>query len=365
MNNKLVQTLPDGPLDIIGDIHGEYDALINILKNLGYDLKHGGKHPEGRKAVFVGDLVDRGPDSPAVIKLVKKLIEHGNAFAVMGNHELNLLRSKAKDGGGWFFEERRQKDAHYQPFQIVAEDERQYLYDFLLSLPLVLERSDLRVVHAAWSPEHVDYIRSISIGDVVKTYSVIEDDINQYISVSGLHERYKNEKLKWDELLEEENAVIPFLHDTAEYNIAHQMRNPLRVLTSGVEGKCDMPFYASHKWRYVERVAWWNQYTDAVPVIVGHYWRRIDGDSTRNKDETNVFENVSPTSWHGARGNVFCVDFSVGGRYKERNRQLPVGSESALAALRWPERTLMLEDGAVLDTSCYGTSSCNTNNFDM
>lgn len=364
-SRSLVQSLPEGPIDVIGDIHGEYDALISILSHLGYDVRHGGKHPEGRKAVFVGDLVDRGPDSPAVVKLVKRLVESGNAYAVLGNHELNLLRNKPKDGAGWYFDERYQKDAHYQPFQLVSEDDRQVIYDFLSNLPLVLERSDLRVVHAAWSPEHVEYARNIKAGDVVSWYSQIEKDINAYISESGLLQRYHAEKDCWDDVIEVESAEIPFLYETAAYNVAHQMRNPLRVLTSGVERQAAVPFYASHKWRYVERVAWWNEYTEDVSVIVGHYWRRIDGDATRNKDETNVFENVSPTSWHGARGNVFCVDFSVGGRYKERNRQVPLGTETALVALRWPERTLMMEDGAELDTSCYGTASFSLNECNL
>ncbi|MDH3441675.1 MAG: metallophosphoesterase, partial [Gammaproteobacteria bacterium] len=56
-------TLEDGPLDIIGDIHGEFDALMNLLDVLGYDEE--GQSPEGRKIVFLGDLIDRGPDSPA------------------------------------------------------------------------------------------------------------------------------------------------------------------------------------------------------------------------------------------------------------------------------------------------------------
>lgn len=57
----LIQTLPPGPLDIIGDIHGEIDSLRQLLKELGYDEE--GNHPNDRLLVFVGDFCDRGPDS--------------------------------------------------------------------------------------------------------------------------------------------------------------------------------------------------------------------------------------------------------------------------------------------------------------
>ena len=59
---SLVQRLPEGPLDIVGDIHGEIAALEQLLAHLGYDGQ--GNHPEGRRLVFVGDFCDRGPDSP-------------------------------------------------------------------------------------------------------------------------------------------------------------------------------------------------------------------------------------------------------------------------------------------------------------
>lgn len=64
-DSPLVQPLFDGPLDIVGDIHGEIDALRSLIRHLGYD--DDGTHPDCRRLVFVGDLTDRGPDSPAVV----------------------------------------------------------------------------------------------------------------------------------------------------------------------------------------------------------------------------------------------------------------------------------------------------------
>jgi protein phosphatase len=80
-----------GPFDIIGDIHGcrlELEALLEIL---GYDPSTR-RHPEARKVVFLGDLVDRGPDIPGVLRIAMRMVETGSAICVPGNHEMKLLR---------------------------------------------------------------------------------------------------------------------------------------------------------------------------------------------------------------------------------------------------------------------------------
>ncbi|MER8002601.1 polynucleotide kinase-phosphatase [Streptomyces sp. NPDC095613] len=78
-----------GPFDIIGDVHGCRSELETLLGSLGYV---DGRHPEGRTAVFVGDLVDRGPDTPGVLRLVMGMVASGNALCVPGNHENKLGR---------------------------------------------------------------------------------------------------------------------------------------------------------------------------------------------------------------------------------------------------------------------------------
>ncbi len=80
-----------GPFDIIGDVHGCREECERLLTLLGYDLATL-THPQQRTAVFVGDLVDRGPDSPGVLKLVMKLVRAGTALCVPGNHEVKLLK---------------------------------------------------------------------------------------------------------------------------------------------------------------------------------------------------------------------------------------------------------------------------------
>lgn len=84
-----------GPFDIIGDVHGCYDELIELLHKLGYEIQGNGidvtvKHPLGRRLVFAGDLVDRGPNTPSVIRLVQSAIASGSGFCVAGNHDVKL-----------------------------------------------------------------------------------------------------------------------------------------------------------------------------------------------------------------------------------------------------------------------------------
>jgi protein phosphatase len=85
-----------GPFDIIGDVHGCYDELVSLLAKLGYDVAEegsGAAHPEGRKAVILGDLVDRGPNTPGVLRLVMGMVASGSALCVPGNHENKLVRA--------------------------------------------------------------------------------------------------------------------------------------------------------------------------------------------------------------------------------------------------------------------------------
>jgi hypothetical protein len=125
------------------------------------------------------------------------------------------------------------------------------------------------------------------------------------------------------------------------------------TLTSGVERRTDKPFYASHKWRFVERLGWWDEYQDDIPVLIGHYWRSaVPSDrSAVGKGDKDLFQGIDPKAWHGARKNVFCVDFSVGGRWRERQAQTQIGATYKLAAMRWPERELVFDTGERMMTT--------------
>lgn len=349
MNDTLLQTIPEQPLDIIGDVHGEIDALRQLLKHLG----HCSDTPPTRKLVFIGDLCDRGPDSIAVIQLVRDLVSQGHAYVILGNHEINLLMNDAKDGSGWFFEERFQSDqAYYAPFTRATSVERAQTRAFFSQCPLALQSPSLRVVHAAWDPKAIAAIADIPRGDVVQAWQRW-DDLTQAAAREGdLRQRYLREKLQWAAQLEDPKSPPPYLHAIAEYEILEQHVNPIKRLTSGIEERSAQPFYSGNRWRYSDRTAWWNDYTGDRPVLIGHYWRLFDLPSQPNASRYSLlFDGIGATSWHGRQHRVFCTDYSVGARWRERKAGIQGKiSRFRLAALRWPECTLIFDNGERVHT---------------
>ncbi|MGD8149248.1 polynucleotide kinase-phosphatase [Ornithinimicrobium sp. Y1694] len=142
-----------GPFDIIGDVHGCLDELVELLTALGYAVTHDDQgrpvdavHPEGRIVVFVGDLVDRGPNSVGVLRLAMGMHAAGHALAVPGNHEAKLVR--ALDGANV-------KVSHGLETTLAelaqeSEEFRQEVRDWCYGLVshLMLDGGDLVVAHA-------------------------------------------------------------------------------------------------------------------------------------------------------------------------------------------------------------------------
>lgn len=348
----LLQPLPPTPLDIVGDVHGELQALTELLARAGYDPD--GVHPEGRSLVFVGDLVDRGPDSPGVVALVRRLIAAGRAQAVLGNHELNLLRGQRKPGNDWFWGEDAAHDLRYRPFAFAAAAQREELLAFFDGLPLMLARPDLRVVHAAWHSGSVARMLdepALAAGGQLAHFRQWEARAEAVLAAEDWVGRARAEKAAWRHRLHDATVEMPMLDAVGQLDEARQMLNPLRVLTSGVERRADAPFHAGGQWRFVQRVPWWDDYADEVPVVVGHYWRQYLplARAAQGKGDADLFEGIAPMSWLGPRGRVFCIDYSVGGRYQER-RAGQVGARTRLGMLRWPERSLLFDRGEVLAT---------------
>ena len=209
-----------------------------------------------------------------MLALVEQLVKSGRAVAVLGNHEINLLRNEAKDGSGWFFEERCERDQHrYAPFNRLDADVKVRTVSFLATLPIALEREDLRVVHAAWIGPHIDTARALPVTQMLKQYA--HWDEQALAEAQALEPLVRAELAAWPHALEDQATEPPFLHAHAQRESVRQMRNPLKVLTSGVERVGVEPFYSSGKWRFAERVQWWQEYDDETPVVVGHYWRRF------------------------------------------------------------------------------------------
>lgn len=141
-----------GPFDLIGDVHGCASELHTLLAQLGWELVtvdgqvSDARHPAGRTAVFVGDLVDRGPDTPGVLRLVMAMVESGRAYCVSGNHEAKLVR--ALRGAAVMLA--HGLDLSMQQLASQSAEFRSRAMDFMVSLPdhLVLDGGRLVVAHA-------------------------------------------------------------------------------------------------------------------------------------------------------------------------------------------------------------------------
>ncbi|MFO0825445.1 MAG: metallophosphoesterase, partial [Gemmataceae bacterium] len=146
-----------GPFDIIGDVHGCLPELLALLEKLGYTVRVTGDgydvgHLAGRKPVFVGDLCDRGPDTPGVYRLVMELVQRGAAHCVLGNHDDKLLR--------WLKGTPNMKLTHglaqsVEQLEKETPEFRERVREFITKLPthLVLDGGKLVVAHAGLTAE--------------------------------------------------------------------------------------------------------------------------------------------------------------------------------------------------------------------
>jgi hypothetical protein len=151
--------------DLIGDIHGQAGKLVALLRELGY-VERGGVWvpPAGRMAIFVGDLIDRGPEQLKVLAIVRAMVDAGHALAIMGNHEFNAIGFAMPDprAPGQFLRRRSPKNVaqHAEFLRQVGEgsDLHQEWVEWFRWLPPALDLGGLRVVHAWWHEAHVDRV---------------------------------------------------------------------------------------------------------------------------------------------------------------------------------------------------------------
>jgi len=296
----LVQPLPGGGLDLVGDVHGQLPALADLLCSLGYDTD--GNHPQDRRLVFLGDLVDRGPQSVQVVKWVMRLVNTGKADCILGNHELNILRGKVKLDNAWFFGDPLQGGAGG-----LAKPQREEILAFFKSLPVAMERDDLRAVHACWFDPAIDLLRNSD--DALKAHNDYGERIVAELDRSGIT-------------------------DALERELAIQNRNPVRTVTSGPECRADAPFVANGQARQCARVTWWDRYREKAFCVFGHYWRNAPAGVSHGPD---IFAGYDAHHTLGP-GSAICIDYSVGARGR-------AAGVTRLAALRWPQRELMFDDG--------------------
>lgn len=143
--------------DVIGDIHGHAGELRLLLERLGYHEQGGVyRHPQ-RQVVFLGDWIDRGPRIRETLEIVRGMIEGESAFGVLGNHEFNAIAFATPDplNPGSFLRPQNEHNIR-QHAATMAEfagrlDWPEWL-DWFRTIPLWLEWTGMRAVHACWHP---------------------------------------------------------------------------------------------------------------------------------------------------------------------------------------------------------------------
>ena len=139
--------------DIIGDVHGHAFLLERLLSKLGYKQNEDSFfHPYGRKIIFLGDLINRGPDSVKVLKIVQKMVLQKQAYCVLGNHEFHLLQKFVSNPA-------------------LIESKFLSFIPWIQTLPFFLEFPEFRVVHAAWHFSSIKKLKKQNVQneDFIKT----------------------------------------------------------------------------------------------------------------------------------------------------------------------------------------------------
>lgn len=313
-----IRPLPPGPVDIVGDVHGWLEPLERLLARLGYGPQ--GEHPAGRRLVFLGDVVDRGPASLAVLERVRELVDSGRALLVLGNHELNLLvhrEPRRGHGNAWFF--------------ALPPSRQEELRAWIEAQPLALERPDLRVVHACWDP-----------GAVARLAAGPSRPLRPF----------------WEELRQGLRRRAETEEDPVRRDLLRQNEDPVKVLTSGLEVPAPEPYEAGGRLRRTARDPWWERYREGPAVVFGHYWRSLSGEPVHAAGFRYLFAGIPALAPLGPGGRAWCIDYSMGAGLRRG---------AGLAALRWPEGELVVEEAPPAPgwpqaapssppSSCTGTS---------
>jgi hypothetical protein len=150
--------------DIIGDLHGNFTHTEKLLLALGYFRTKGSFKHRTRKAIFVGDYIDKGPQSKECVQLVRDMVIAGNAIAIPGNHEFNFLCYHKKDEHGKPLRPHTMKNQaqikdtmeSYEGYEFQLEEDLLW-FQFL---PIYFEHEAFRVIHAAWISDDIEFIHS-------------------------------------------------------------------------------------------------------------------------------------------------------------------------------------------------------------
>jgi hypothetical protein len=262
--------------DLIGDIHGHADKLNALLTRLGYArTAQGWKAPAGRQAVFVGDLIDRGPQQIEVVETVRRMVDSGQALALMGNHELNAIgwATPRRDGSGRYLRDHSESKAaqHREFLQQVGEGSARHLemLEWFKTLPLFLDLGGLRAVHAWW---HAPYIEQV--GARHRGSQPIDDDFLHAAFTHGSPEWRAVEGIaKGLEVRLPEGVSFRDHSDVERFEVRTRwwMGEDVSLRDAAILDEGQRLQLPNHPMRSLVDRYDAQRITD-VPVFIGHYW---------------------------------------------------------------------------------------------
>jgi len=281
--------------DIIGDVHGHAAVLKKLLDKLGYRNRKGAyRHPE-RKALFVGDYIDRGPAVRDTLHLVRNMVDAGQAIALMGNHEFNAILYNEPDGKGSYLrphsdKNKKQHRTTLKSFEGKKEEYHSYI-SWFKTLPIFFETESFRAIHACWEGPMIDELQDYTIRNLLPT---------KYFKVAGNRDTRLYELM--ETLLKGREVALPdgvtFRdkdgHRREEVRIKW-WKDPRKVsleewsFAENFKGSQNKKIKLSrHQQNYYGK--------DEKPVFFGHYW-------LTGKPELE-------------RANICCLDYSIGNEDK-------------------------------------------------
>lgn len=151
--------------DIIGDVHGHARKLRALLDKMGYRETRGAYRHPSRKAIFVGDLIDRGRANIEAATIAREMVEEGTARIVMGNHEFNAIafHTEHPERPGEFLRPHTSKNVKQHQATLrefdARPDQKRKLLEWFRTLPLFLDLPDIRVVHACWDRQSLSALK--------------------------------------------------------------------------------------------------------------------------------------------------------------------------------------------------------------
>jgi hypothetical protein len=256
--------------DIIGDIHGHYDLLVRMLKELGYKKTSVGFCCADRKVIFTGDYINRGPKIRETVQLIREMVENGNALAILGNHELNAILYLSLDQSGKNF--RRHLSRLKLPLLKTLEeyskypDELKETITWFRHLPFFLDLGQLRVVHGGWNNNHIETINQY-MGDEIK---IKKSFLKEFISNPELNTAV-NELVKGVELQLPKDLIIKDNKGISRRVFRIKWWEPAEGKTFrevSFSNRFKLPEYTIPK-EIVPEIEFYSE--DLPPVFFGHY----------------------------------------------------------------------------------------------